>query len=236
VLSFWVLISGKKLALGKFTIEGQDYGAYATLHDAIKKELSAGRPFPPAKMSNPEMEKKMVALLKSAGWQDVLKLHIVDKDWWIDRVAGGNTAVESRHMAAAAAYRHADGKYYYKTCTFHEHMLLTGGFGPLVLTHQGKPVPISLEALGIEEPADTGPDLSGVASDAMPDFGDPDAVLADIERMRVAAMKKRAFALVGKCGTAANHVKRAVQNSPQGYEPEVKRIWLGIYEEFQKLP
>ena len=236
VLRFWVLIAGKKLALGEFTIDGQAYGTYTKLHEAIKKELSAGRPFPPARMSNPAMEKNMVALLQSAGWKDVLKLHIVDKDWWIDRVAGGNSPVKSRHLAAAAAYKHADGKYYYKTCTFHEHTLISGNFGPLELTHQGKPVLISAEALGIEEPADTGPDMGGVASDAMPDFGDPDAVLADIERMRLAAMKKRVFALVGKCGTAANQVKRAVQKNPEGYEPEVKRIWLGIYEEFKKLP
>mgnify|MGYP001553247355 CR=1 FL=1 len=147
-----------------------------------------------------------------------------------------SSPVTSGHRAAAAAYEHTDGKYYYKTCTFHEHSLISGGFGPLELTHQGKPVPISAEALGLEEPADTGPDLGGVPSDVMPDFSDPDAVLADIERMRLAAMKKRVFALVGKCGTAANKVKRAVQKNPQGYVPEVKRIWLGIYEEFKKLP
>ena len=83
-------------------------------------------------------------------------------------------------------------KYYYKTCTFHEHRLLTGGFGPLELTHQSQPVPISAKALGIEEKADTGPDMSAVAQDAMPDFSKPEEVLADIERMRVAAMKKLA--------------------------------------------
>jgi hypothetical protein len=97
-------------------------------------------------------------------------------------------------------------------------------------------VSISAEALGLEEAADAGPDLGGVPEEAMPDFGDPDAVLADIERMRVAAMKKRVFTLVGKCGTAANQVKRAVQNDPEGYESDVKRIWLAIYEEFKELP
>ncbi len=236
VLKFWVLIAGKKLALGGFSIEGEDYGAYTRLHEAIKAELSTGRPFPAAKMSDLAMEKRMVALLRAAGWQDVLKVHIVDKDWWIDRVAGGNTAVKSRHIAAAAAYRDTNGEYVYKTCTFHKHKLITGDFGPLVLTHQGKAVPISAEALGLEESADTGPDMGGVAPEAMPNFSDPEAVLADIERIRVAAMKKRGFALVGKCGTAANQVKRVVKTNPQGYEPEVKRIWLGIYEEYQKLP
>lgn len=235
-LDFWVLIAGRKLALGGFTMEGEDYGGYAELHEAIKKEISAGRPFPSARRSDAELEQKMVALLQAAGWRDVLALHIVDKDWWIDRVAGGNSRVASRHMAAAAAYRDADGEYYYKICTFHEPSRVDGSFGPLALTHQGQAVPISAEALGLEEPADTGPDMGGVAPDALPDFAEPDAVLADIERMRLAAMKKRAFALVGKCGTAASQIRRAVEKNPQGYQPEVKRIWLAIHEAFEKLP
>jgi hypothetical protein len=166
----------------------------------------------------------------------VLKLHIVDKDWWINRVAGGNSAIESRHMAAAAAYKDADNKHYYKICTFHEHRLITGGFGPLELTHQSPPIPISAERLGLTAKADAGPEMSGIPQDEQPDFSKPDEVLADIERMRVAALKKRAFVLVGKCGTAANKIKSAVLKDPQGHQPEVKRIWLGIYEEFKKIP
>jgi hypothetical protein len=224
------------MALGELTIEGQDYTSYKTLHDAIKQELAAGRPFPPAKMTNKEMETKMVNLLKNAGWSHVLKLHIVDKAWWIDRVAGGNSMVKSRHMAAAAAYKDADNKYYYKTCTFHEHRLITGGFGPLELTHQSAPVPVSAKSLGVTETTDKGPDMSAVAKEEQPDFSKPDEVLADIERMRKEAMKKRAFLLVGKCSGAASKIKSAVEKDPQGYQPEVKRIWLGIYEEFKKSP
>ena len=78
--------------------------------------------------------------------------------------------------------------------------------------------------------------MSGVAQDNQPDFSKPEEVLADIERMRKEAMKKRVFLLVGKCGTAANKIKDAVVKDPQGYQPEVKRIWLGIYEEFKKIP
>jgi hypothetical protein len=235
-LAFWVLIGGKKMALGEFTIEGRDYSVYQQLHDEIKSELSAGRPFPPAKMTNVDMENRMVSLLKKAGWNDVLKLHIVDKDWWLDRVAGGNSMIQSRHMAAAAAYKDADGKYFYKTCTFHEYRLLSGGFGPLELTRQSLPIPILAKSLGIVEKADVGPDMSAVAQDAMPDFSNPEEVLADIERMRKEAMKKRAFSLVGKCGTAVNKINSAVEADPTGYQPEVKRIWLGIYEEFKKTP
>ncbi|MBN1912067.1 MAG: hypothetical protein JW818_20270 [Pirellulales bacterium] len=235
-VQFYVLLKGRKLALGQFTIAGQDYGMYQKLHDDIKKELSAGRSFPPAKMTNKSMEAKMTGLLKNAGWPNVLKLHIVDKDWWLDRVAGGNSMINSRHIAAAAAYRDADGKYYFKTCTFHEYRLLTGGFGPLELTHQSPPVAISAKALGLAEQTDAGPDLSAVKKSDQPDFSKPDAVLADIERMRKEAMKKRSFLLVGKCSGAAAKIKTAVEKNPQGYQPEVKRIWLGVYEEFKKLP
>ena len=236
LLTFHVLLKGQKLALGEFTITGQDYGIYKTLHDEIKKELSAGRPFPPAKMTNKAMEEKMVALLKNAGWSDVVKLHIVDKDWWNDLLAGGNSPVKSRHMAAAAAYKDADNKYYYKTCTFHEQKLITGGFGPLELTHQSPPIPISAKRLGATETSDAGPDMSTIAKGDQPDFSKPEEVLADIERMRKQAMKKRVFVLVGKCSGAAAKIKDIVEKNPQGYEPQVKRIWLGVYYEIKKLP
>lgn len=54
--------------------------------------------------------------------------------------------------------------------------------------------------------------------------------------MRKEAMKKKVFILVGKCGTAASKIKDAVEKDPQGYQPQVKRIWLSIYEDFKKLP
>jgi hypothetical protein len=235
VLTFWVLIDGKKMAPGELTIEGSDYSFYKALHDDIKQELSAGRAFPPAKMTNLAMQEKMVALLKNAGWSDVIKLHIVDKDWWLDRVAGGASMIQSRHVAAAAAYQDTDGQYYYKTCTFHEHRLLSGGFGPLELTQQGLPVPISPESLGVTGKSDTGPDMGDVPQDVQPDFSQPEAVLADVERMRKDAMKKKAFQVVGKCGAAAGKIKSAVEKDPQGCEAEIKRIWLEIYEEYRKI-
>ncbi|MBN2473155.1 MAG: hypothetical protein JXB62_01005 [Pirellulales bacterium] len=58
-------------------------------------------------------------------------------------------------------YKDADNKCYYKFCTFHEHRLITGGFGPLELVHQSLPVPVSAKSLGVTEQADVGPDMSG---------------------------------------------------------------------------
>jgi len=235
-VSFWIMNYGEKPVQGSFEIEGADYGSYTKLHEQIKTEITEGRTLPPAQMTDKAREATMVKLLKNAGWSDVLKLNIVDKDWWIDRASGGDSAVVSRHMAAAAAYKDADNKHYYKTCTFHEQMLITGGFGPLELTHQSLPVPISAKSLGVTEKAATGPDMSAVAQDGQPDFSKPDAVLADIERMRKEALKKRAFLLVGKCSSATNRIGSAVERNPQGYQAEVKRMWLEIYEEYKKIP
>jgi hypothetical protein len=83
----------------------------------------------------------MEDLLENAGWEDIHRVNIVDQDWWIDRVSGGDSAVKSRHIAAAALARDGEG-YYYKVCTFHQDRLLGGGFGELYLSHQGDRVPI----------------------------------------------------------------------------------------------
>ena len=78
--------------------------------------------------------------------------------------------------------------------------------------------------------------MSTIAKGDQPDFSKPEEVLADIERMRKQAMKKRVFVLVGKCSGAAAKIKDIVEKNPQGYEPQVKRIWLGVYYEIKKLP
>ena len=69
-------------------------------------------------MVNKKLAAEMEDLLKNAGWTKVYRLNIVDKDWWIDRVSGGNSPVKSRHIAAAVITRGDDGNYFYKVCTF----------------------------------------------------------------------------------------------------------------------
>ncbi len=96
-------------------------------------------------MQNKKLEKEMTALLKEADWDNVYRLNIIDKDWWIERVNGGNTPIKARYMAAAALTRKPDGSYCYKKCTFHQDKLITGAFGELYLSHQGSEVPINKE-------------------------------------------------------------------------------------------
>ncbi len=141
-IEFGCYYYGKTFAEGSFTVAGNDFGKYAELHEKIAKGVVAGRTLPSAKMQNKKLEKQMIALLKDAGWDNVYRLNIVDKDWWIERIDGGNTPVKARYMAAVALTKKSDGTYYYKKCTFHQDKLISGAFGELYVSHQGDAVPI----------------------------------------------------------------------------------------------
>lgn len=132
---------GDSHTTGSFTIEGSDYGAYAKLHEQMKGAVAASVTFPEAKMKNASLEAEMKKLLGNAGWKGIKRFAIVDKDWWINRVAGGDSPVESRHMAAAAEACDAQGCYF-KVCTFEQRSLLGGGFGKLELARQGDRTPL----------------------------------------------------------------------------------------------
>jgi len=124
-------------AAGTITIEGPDFARYTALHEQVKAAEAANARMPEAKMVDKAMEATMRKLLANAGWPTVVRLVIVDKDWWLDRASGGNSPIVSRHIEAAAAAKDTDGSYFYKNCTFHQRKLITGGFGPLELTNQG---------------------------------------------------------------------------------------------------
>ena len=100
-------------------------------------------------MKNSALEAEMKTLLKNGGWTNIHRLNIVDKDWWIDRVSGGNSPVKSRRMDAAVLAKGADGNYYYKVCTFQQDKLLSGDFGPLYLSHQGDMVPVAADKIDV---------------------------------------------------------------------------------------
>lgn len=140
-VAFDITYFGTTWAAGSFTISGDDFARYAGLHDQIAEAVAGAVTLPPANKTDKAMAAEMEALLENAGWEDIHRINIVDKDWWIDRVAGGDSAVKSRHIAAAALAQDDEG-YYYKVCTFHQDRLLTGGFGELYLSHQGDRVPV----------------------------------------------------------------------------------------------
>ena len=142
-VAFSVYYYGKIWAEGQFSVAGDDFSKYSELHGKIATGVVSARTLPAAKMSNKNIEKQMESLLKNAGWDNVYRLNIVDKDWWIERTNGGNTPVKARYLAAAALTKKADGSYAYKKCTFHQDKLITGNFGELYLSHQGEEVVIN---------------------------------------------------------------------------------------------
>ncbi len=89
----------------------------------------------------------MTNLLLAAGWKNVYRLNIVDKDWWIMRASGGNSAITGRYMDAAALTENPKGTFYYKRCSFQQNKLLSGGFGPLFISKQGEAVPINKKSI-----------------------------------------------------------------------------------------
>jgi hypothetical protein len=132
---------------GSFTIDGQDFAVYNAVHQKIEQAMNSVASMPPAQMTDLQMQAKMMELLRNAGWKSILQLRIVDKDWWMDLKEGGNSAVVSRHLDAAAAYKDENGNIFYKICQFHQYKQIDGSFGPLTLTNQGRERPISEENL-----------------------------------------------------------------------------------------
>jgi len=140
-MAFDITYFGTTWAAGEFTITGDDFQSYAALHAQIAEGVAQAVTLPAAQMTNKSLAAEMEALLENAGWEDIHRINIVDKDWWTDRDSGGDSAVKSRHVAAAALAKDGQG-YYYKVCTFHQDKLITGGFGDLYLSHQGDRVPV----------------------------------------------------------------------------------------------
>ena len=120
---------GDTLAAGSFEIEGADFKAYADLHEKVKAASEAGETLPAAAMVNKGLEKKMYALLENAGWNHILRVVIIDKDWWIE----GN---KRRYLNVAAAAKDSNGTCYWCKLQFTEPKLITG-WGEMELTKSG---------------------------------------------------------------------------------------------------
>ena len=92
-------------------------------------------------MKSADLEAQMNALMKERGYK-VERLYLKDKDWWIERVAGGDSAVKSRYIAAAVAFKE-DSNYFYSIVKFQQPKLISGTWGALEVmdTGQKKAIP-----------------------------------------------------------------------------------------------
>lgn len=136
-VQFYVKNYGEKPAVGSFEIKGDDYKFYADLHEKVKAAHDSGATMPPAKMTNKSLESEMRKLLDNAGWVDIRRVVIVDKDWWI--VNGG----QSRYLNVAVAGKGDDSQFFWANVQFTQVRLISGGWGPLKLTKTGIKRPIS---------------------------------------------------------------------------------------------
>lgn len=135
----------KIYAAGEFSISGDDFSVYTALLEDIKAGVGSKQMMPKIGMTDVSLQDQMKALLKNNGWPKIQRLVIVDKDWWLDRVSGGDSPLKSRHIEAAAAAKDSDGSYYFSHVTFHQPMLITGDWGKLELTRTEKKKPILKE-------------------------------------------------------------------------------------------
>jgi hypothetical protein len=107
------------VAEGKFTIEGSDFSAYAQrsaeVNNAASGIQTASATMPKAAKSDKGLEAEMISALKaSQTYKDrmqgtILKLVIIDSDWYIRRheLTG---AILHRYIRAAVAIKNASGK------------------------------------------------------------------------------------------------------------------------------
>ena len=121
---------GDKLAAGELQIEGTDFKFYADLHEKVKAAVAAGDTLPRPGMVNKEMESEMTRLLENAGWSNIMRVVIVDKDWWVEEN-------KSRYLNVAAAAKGPDGKCYWCNLQFTQPKLIDGSWGKLELTKTG---------------------------------------------------------------------------------------------------
>lgn len=142
---FQVRSYGKIYCRGEFTIQGDDYRSYANLREKILAEMLNVGGMPKAQMTDVQLESQMMKLLLNAGWKNIRRLIITDKDWWMDRMAGGDTAIIGRHIAAAVAAKAEDGSYHWCIATFEQKKQVDGSFGPLGLSRTGDKKPIKEE-------------------------------------------------------------------------------------------
>jgi hypothetical protein len=144
-IKFQVRSYGDILSAGQFSIQGDDYKPYATLRENILKEMLNVGGMPQSQKTDVQLQAQMMKLLRNAGWKNIRKLAITDKDWWIDRVEGGDSAVKGRHIGAAVAAKAEDGTYFWSNVTFEQQKQIDGSFGPLELSHTGAKRPIKEE-------------------------------------------------------------------------------------------
>ncbi len=126
-----VNINYQFVAEGKFTIKGDDFSFYKNLSKDLNESADILKTkdalMPKAAMTDKKLEKEMIAAIKSSQTYkdrikgDIIRLVIIDPDWYIRRneITG---RILHRYIRATIAVKNADG-----TCTVWQLSYISAG-------------------------------------------------------------------------------------------------------------
>lgn len=135
------------IASGQFKISGASYAHYAQLVDALRGALTQMAAMPPPKKRDPALEAAMVKAMKAssnAAWKgDILRVSILDNDWFLERhpVSG---IILFRYIRAAVAVRSGGSCSFYNLNTFKQDYV-GGQFRPVYSDGHGDKFAIPCE-------------------------------------------------------------------------------------------
>lgn len=103
----------KDLAVGEFSMDGDDYKKYDKLYKKLAEGDTGRMTMPKAKMTDPKLEKEMIAALKASQVKEakegkILKVVIIDSDWFLERhkISG---RILFRYIRAIVGLKDKDG-------------------------------------------------------------------------------------------------------------------------------
>jgi hypothetical protein len=136
-------------AAGEFKISGTAFAYYTQLVAAIKAEQTKTVGMPAPKRNDPALESAMLKAMKassSAAWKDeIVRIVILDPDWFIERhpVSG---IILFRYIRAQVAVKGSGGCAFYRLTTFKQDHV-GGQFKPVYYDGHGDKVQIPCENL-----------------------------------------------------------------------------------------
>jgi hypothetical protein len=117
-----VLACSQPIASGSFRIEGSSFSHYAQLVPTLRSEETKGVGMSAPKRNDAAMSGAMLKAMQassSEAWKDqIMRIVILDPDWFIERhpISG---AILFRYIRAEVAVKGRDGKCsFYQLCTF----------------------------------------------------------------------------------------------------------------------
>ncbi|MBN2426618.1 MAG: hypothetical protein JXR46_06045 [Calditrichaceae bacterium] len=109
------------IASGEFTIEGENFDFYGNQMTDLQNAETHTVQMPKAKKNDPALEKEMKSLLQASSndaWKgDIIKVVIIDNDWFLERhkLTG---AILFRYIRTEVAVKKNDGCWLYRLVTF----------------------------------------------------------------------------------------------------------------------